>query len=73
MGLADPRHSVADAYKQQVHLLKLGRMPALMLVDRQGRVRYAHYGDSMADIPDNALVLGLLDAINTRDKHEAGA
>jgi len=64
---------VADLYRQQVNLLKLGRMPALMIVDRQGRVRYAHYGDSMADIPDNSLVLGLLDAINTKDRNEPGA
>jgi len=36
-------------------------MPALMLVDSDGYIRYQHYGTSMADIPENALVLKLLD------------
>lgn len=61
IGLPDPRHLVAKIYKQEVNLLKLGRMPALMLVDHDGYIRYQHYGASMADIPENALVLKLLD------------
>jgi len=30
VGLADPTHAVANHYGQEVSLLKLGRMPALM-------------------------------------------
>jgi peroxiredoxin len=63
-GLPDPQHSVADIYGQEVNLLKLGRMPAMMLVDKKGRVRYQHYGTSMADVADSNLVLNLLDKIN---------
>ncbi len=61
IGLPDPKHHVANIYRQEVNLLKLGRMPALMLVDSDGYIRYQHYGTSMADIPENALVLKLLD------------
>ncbi|MBO9358928.1 MAG: hypothetical protein J7450_05130 [Thermomicrobium sp.] len=32
-------------------LLKLGRMPAVLVVDADGIVRAAWYGESMRDIP----------------------
>ena len=63
IGLPDPRHTVAKVYKQEVNLLKLGRMPALMLVDKEGYIRYQHYGSSMADIPENEMILRLLEKI----------
>jgi hypothetical protein len=39
-------------------------MPALMLLDKKGQVRYQHYSSSMADIPENRLILAFLDKIN---------
>jgi len=39
--------------KQEIKPLKLGRMPALLIVDKQGIIRYAYYSDSMSDIPEN--------------------
>ena len=42
VGLPDPDHVVADLYGQQVRLLKLGRLPAQMLIDKQGLLRYVH-------------------------------
>jgi peroxiredoxin Q/BCP len=64
VGLADPGHAVADLYGQETHLLKAGRMPAQFVIDKQGQVRFKHYGNSMADIPPNAEMLQLLDALN---------
>jgi peroxiredoxin Q/BCP len=64
-GLPDPGHAVARQYKQEVNLLKLGRMPALLVVNKLGRIRYAHYGQSMSDIPDNQEILGLLEQLNS--------
>lgn len=64
-GLADPQHRVANAYGQQVKLLKLGRLPALMVIDKGGAIRYRHYGSSMQDIPPNEEVLGVLDRLNS--------
>ena len=63
-GLPDPTFSVLKLYGQEVNLFKLGRMPAQVLIDRQGTVRYAHYGHSMSDIPENAELLALLDEMN---------
>jgi len=51
-GLPDPDHRVMDLYGQEVKILKLGRMPAQILIDRAGMLRFVYYGLSMADIPD---------------------
>ena len=64
VGLADHDHTVASLYGQQVSILKFGRMPALIVVDREGRIRYQHYGDSMSDIPLDETILSLLDDLN---------
>jgi peroxiredoxin len=63
-GLPDPEHSVLKLYGQEVNLFKLGRMPAQVLIDWQGMVRYVHYGHSMSDIPANTEILNLLDGMN---------
>lgn len=62
-GLADPRHAVARAYGQAVRLLRLGRLPTLLVLDRHGVVRFRHDGRSMRDIPPNADLLALLDQL----------
>ena len=64
VGLADPKHSVLKRYGQEVNLFKLGRMPAQAIIDRQGIVRYIHYGHSMQDIPDNEEILKTIDELN---------
>ena len=67
IGLADPSHTVARRYGQEVKLLKLGRMPAMMVIDKAGQVRYTHYGDAMSDIPPSSEILAILDALNEED------
>lgn len=67
-GLPDPRHTVLKLYGQEVNLFKLGRMPAQVLVDKQGIARYVHYGKSMQDIPANAELLALIDELNAEDE-----
>ena len=64
VGVADHEHVIANLYSQKVNLLKLGRMPALVVVDKEGKIRYQHYGDSMSDIPLNETILSLLDDLN---------
>lgn len=65
VGLADPDHDVAQQYDQEVNLLKFGRIPAQLIIDKSGTVRYVHYSNSMSDIPDNEEIFERLDAINT--------
>jgi peroxiredoxin Q/BCP len=63
VGLPDPHSQVAARFYQEVNLFKLGRMPAILVIDRDGMIRYAHYGVSMADIPENRAILEILDRI----------
>lgn len=63
IGIPDPEHRVADLYHQQVSLVKLGRLPAQMIIDKKGILRHTHYGKSMKDIPSNEEVLKRLDEI----------
>lgn len=67
VGLANPTHTVAQQYGQEVKLLKFGRMPAMMVIDKAGQVRYKHYGDAMSDIPPNPQILAILDALNQEE------
>jgi peroxiredoxin Q/BCP len=67
VGFADYRHTVANRYGQEVKLQKLGRMPALLIIDKQGVIRFAHFGDDMSDIPKNEDVLALLDRLNQEE------
>lgn len=65
-GLPDPRASVLKLYGQEINLFKLGRMPAQLIVNKEGKVRFVHYGHSMADIPQNTELFSLLDEINKK-------
>ena len=60
IGLPDPKHKILKLYGQEVNLFKLGRMPAQMLIDKSGMLRYVHYGHSMADIPLNEDIMNLI-------------
>ncbi len=51
-------------FHQEIKITKLGRMPGLLIVDKQGIVQYAYYGDSMKDIPDNNTLFEVIDKIN---------
>jgi peroxiredoxin Q/BCP len=63
-GLPDPEHTVAKLYGQQVKLLKLGRLPAQLVIDKEGLIRFVHHGNSMADIVENDTIITLLDKLN---------
>lgn len=65
VGIPDPKHAIADYYGQQVNLLKLGRMPASLLIDKSSTIRYSHFGSSMSDIPGNTEILSFLDDLNS--------
>jgi peroxiredoxin len=66
VGLADPAHRVAKRYSQEVKLLKLGRMPAVMVIGKDGVVAYRHYGGAMSDILPNPQILARLDGLSER-------
>ena len=63
VGLPDEQKAVLNLYGQEVKLLKLGRMPAQMLIDKQGILRFAHYGNSMQDIPESQEIFEIIDQL----------
>ncbi len=64
VGLPDPKHTILKRYGQEVKIFKLGRMPAQSIIDKNGQVRYIHYGRGMQDIPENAELLQILGELN---------
>jgi peroxiredoxin len=66
-GLPDPKSTVLKKYGQETKIFKLGRMPAQVLVDKQGIARYVHYGNSMSDIPQTEEMLALIDELNDEE------
>jgi peroxiredoxin Q/BCP len=68
IGLPDSKHSVLKLYGQEIKLFKFGRMPAMIIIDKQGIVRFVHYGHSMSDIPENVEVLETIRTLQTETK-----
>jgi len=64
VGLPDPEHTLSGLYGQEVKVLKLGRLPCQMIIDKTGILRFVHYGRSMSDIPSNSELLELLETIS---------
>lgn len=60
----DKSKKVVKMLKQEVIAKKLGRMPALLVVDKKGIIQYAYFSDSMKDIPENEVILEVLRKIN---------
>ncbi len=48
--VADHKHTLADKYNQQVKILKFGRMPAQIVLNKDLEVVYSHYAKNMKDI-----------------------
>lgn len=63
-GLPNPDHSVLKLFGQEVKIFKMGRMPAQVIIDKQGIARFVHYGKAMSDIPDNNELLDILIELN---------
>lgn len=61
IGLPDPSHEVLKLFGQEVKIFKFGRMPAQLIVDKQGVARFVHYGHAMDDIPENEELLAILE------------
>jgi peroxiredoxin len=63
-GIPDPDHTIAKLYGQQFKPFKFGRMPAMVVIDVEGNIRYSHYGESMSDIPLDEEIFSVLDKLN---------
>jgi len=65
--IPDPDGNLGRLYGQQWKALKLGRMPAVFIVDTEGKIAFAHYGENMADIPSDEDLLAVLEGMEKTD------
>ena len=63
-GIPDPTHEIAKLYNQEFKLFKGGRLPAMSVIDKEGKIRFMYYSDLPSDIPTDEDVLALLEKIN---------
>ena len=59
----DPKKTVLKMLNQEVNWVKLGRMPGLLIVDKEGTIKYAYYSNAMHDIPENKILLEELEKL----------
>ena len=64
IGIPDPHHEIARLYNQEFKLFKGGRLPAMAVIDMDGKIRLMHYSDLPGDIPTDDEILALLDKLN---------
>ena len=63
IGIPDPDGRLAKLYGQEWNLFKLGRMPAMFIVDQKGFIVFSQYARTMADVPENSSLFKVLEKI----------
>jgi len=63
IGIPDPEGTLGKLYGQEWNLIKLGRMPALFIIDQKGSIAFAQYAKNMADIPENRGLFEILEGL----------
>jgi len=63
IGIPDPDGTLGKLYGQEWNLIKLGRMPALFIIDKKGTIAFAQYAKNMADIPENDNLFQILEGL----------
>ncbi len=63
-GFADADNRVASIFHQKVDIFRNGRLPSVVLVDRDSRIRFRYDAASAPDIPSTETLLVELDRIN---------
>ena len=64
VGIPDPNHSIAKLYDQEIRLFYGGRLPAMVIIDKDFKIRASYFSGSPSDIPSNAEVLNFLHDLN---------
>ena len=60
----DENKDVVKRLHQEFKILKFGRMPALLIVDKEGVIKFAYYSNSMSDILKNKELFKVLENLN---------
>lgn len=63
IGIPDSDGTLGKLYGQEWNLIKLGRMPALFIINQKGSIAFAQYAKNMADIPENGELFKILEGL----------
>ncbi|MBI5593366.1 MAG: redoxin domain-containing protein [Deltaproteobacteria bacterium] len=63
VGIPDADGTLGRLYGQGWNLIKLGRMPALFIIDQKGTIAFAQYANNMADISENGKLFQILEGL----------
>lgn len=63
IAIPDPDETLGKRYGQGWSLIKLGRMPALFIINQKGTIAFAQYSNNMADIPENGKLFQILEGL----------
>jgi peroxiredoxin Q/BCP len=64
IGIADPNHSIAKLFGQEIRLFYGGRLPAMVVIDKDFKIRASYLSGSPSDMPSDDEVLSLIAKIN---------
>lgn len=56
----DNERKVTKILNQEVKIFRLGRLPAVLLLDKNAVIRWAYYGDTLMDVPPNKIILEVI-------------
>jgi len=59
----DEDKKVVKLLHQEWKLLRFGRMPGMIIIDKNGIIQWAYYSDSMSDIPKNDVIFEVLEQL----------
>jgi peroxiredoxin Q/BCP len=63
IGIPDSDGTLGKLYGQEWNLIKLGRMPALFIINQKGSIAFAQYAKNMADIPENSELFKVIERL----------
>lgn len=63
IGIPDPDGRLGKLYGQEWNLIKLGRMPALFIIDQKGYIAFSQYSKNMSDIAKNNDLFNVIDGL----------
>jgi peroxiredoxin Q/BCP len=64
VGIPDPNHSIAKLYNQEIRAFYGGRLPAMVIIDKDFKIRVSYVSGSPSDIPSDDEVLNLIAKLN---------
>jgi len=71
IGIPDKDKKLGKLYRQQWKLIKLGLMPAMFVINQQGKISYSYYSNNMKDIPENKTIFEVLKNLKSKATNTA--